>query len=119
LEFAPVSADRFLGRVSDGRSVFVATDDTDKPIGFKELENDGHIGCFHCHPKFVGNRVGIALYKRLEAAALEKGLTRIYVEAGEVAKRFFLRAGFTLTKRRDFEYNGVDIHNYLMEKNLH
>ncbi len=116
---APVPVDSFLARVSDTRSVFVAVDDDDNPIGFIELEGDGHIDCFCCHPNFAGIGVGNALYGHLEKAAVASGLPRLYTEASEAARRFFLRAGFKLIRRRDFEHNGVKIHNYLMEKRLH
>lgn len=115
---APVSADEFLARVSDGRSVFVAVDEADKPLGFIELEQDGHIDCFYCHPKSTRMGVGAELYAKLEAAALKHGQTRLNVEASEAAKAFFLNVGFTPIKRREFERNGVKIHNYLMEKAL-
>lgn len=116
---APVSADRFLARVSDTHSVFVAVDDDDNPIGFIELEGDGHIDCFYCHPNFAGTGVGNALYGQLEKAAMAAGLPRLYTEASEAARSFFLKAGFTLIRRRDFEHKGVEIHNYLMDKSLH
>ncbi len=115
---APVSANAFHARVSDTRSVFVAVDDNDKPLGFIELECDGHIDCFYCHPSFAGTGVGKALYVQLEAAALNADLTHLYTEASEAALRFFLKVGFTLIKRQVFTYNGVEIHNYLMEKSL-
>jgi putative acetyltransferase len=114
----PVSADRFLARVSDGRSVFVAVSKNDEPIAFIELEEDGHIDCFYCHPDAVGTGVGTALYKRLESAALALGLSHLYVEASEAARRFFNGKGFRLIERRDFKRNNVQIHNYLMEKNF-
>jgi putative acetyltransferase len=115
---APVPADTFHARVSDGRSVFVAVDDDEKPIAFVELERDGHIDCFYCHPGHAGSGVGKALYERLEREALEAGVSRLYVEASEAARRFFLRAGFVVVRRRDFERNNVQIHNYLMEKTI-
>ncbi|MEM8972276.1 MAG: GNAT family N-acetyltransferase [Pseudomonadota bacterium] len=115
---APVSADRFLARVSDGRTVFVAVDGADKPLGFIELERSGHIDCFYCHSSIVRTGVGQALYRQLEEVALAMGMARLYTEASEAARRFFLRAGFTLMKRQEFEHNGVEIHNYLMEKSL-
>jgi putative acetyltransferase len=114
----PVSVDKFLSRVSDGRSVFVAVTDEDEPIGFIELEKDGHIDRFYCSPNVTGTGVGKALYQRLETEALAAGLSRIHVEASEAARRFFLGRGFRLIARRDFELNNVRIHNYLMEKNL-
>ncbi len=114
----PVPADKFLARVSDGRSVFVAVNENDKPIAFIELEENGHIDCFYCHPDAVGTGVGTALFEQLESAALAAGLSRLYVEASEAARRFFLGKGFSLIKRRDFERNNVQIHNYLMKKNF-
>jgi putative acetyltransferase len=114
----PVPAEKFLARVSDGRSVFVAVSKNDEPIAFIELEENGHIDCFYCHPDAVGTGVGTALYKRLESAALTLGLSRLYVEASEAARRFFDGKGFSLIERKDFRRNNVQIHNYLMEKNF-
>jgi putative acetyltransferase len=114
----PVPAKKFLARVSDGRSIFVAVSENDKPIAFIELEENGHIDCFYCHPDAVGTGVVTALYERVESAALAVGLSRFYVEASEAARRFFSGKGFSLIERRDFERNNVQIHNYLMEKNF-
>lgn len=114
----PVSAAKFLARVSDGRSVFVAVSKDDKPIAFIELEESGHIDCFYCHPDAVGTGVGTALYEKLESAALAVGLSRLHVEACEAARRFFDGKGFNLIKRQNFKRNNVEIHNYLMEKNF-
>jgi putative acetyltransferase len=114
----PALADKFLARVSDGRSVFVAVTDNDNPIAFIELEEDGHIDCFYCHPDTVGTGVGTALYEQLERVAQAAGISRLYVEASEAACRFFRAKGFCLIERRNFERNHVQIHNYLMEKTI-
>jgi len=115
---APVPAEAFLARVSDGREVFVAVNDADSPLGFIELEADGHIDRFYCHPDVVGTGVGSALYDRLERAAQDRGLARLFVEASEVVRDFFVRRGFRLIRRQDFARNGVPIHNYVMDKSL-
>ncbi|ARC90547.1 GNAT family N-acetyltransferase [Rhodovulum sp. MB263] len=115
---APVPAEQFLARISDGRSVFVAVTANDDPVDFMELEADGHIDCFYCCPDHVGRGVGKALYQRLETAARAMGLSRLHVEASEAARRFFLGQGFALVTRREFERHNVMIHNYLMEKSL-
>ena len=114
----PVSEREFVERLSDGRSVFVAVDRTGRPLGFIELEPDGHIDCFYCCPSAVGTGVGTALYRRLEEFASEAGLTRLYVEASEAARQLFLSRGFAVIRRREFELNDVSIHNYLMEKRI-
>lgn len=115
---APVSAEAFTARVSDGRTVLVAVSNEGEPIGFIELENDGHIDCFYCAPAVVGHGVGSGLYIRLEEIARTRGLPQLYVEASEAARRFFLGKGFSTVKRQDFERHGVRLHNYLMKKPL-
>ncbi|MEM8797438.1 MAG: GNAT family N-acetyltransferase [Pseudomonadota bacterium] len=114
----PVSEEAFVARVSDGRSVYVAVDENYKPIGFIELENDGHIDCFYCDPSVVGTGVGSALYDHLEKAAFALELDRLDVAASEAAKPFFRGKGFHLVRRQNVERNGVPLHNYLMEKHL-
>ena len=112
----PVAGEKFNQRVSDGRDVWVAVDEDEKPIGFIELERNGHIDCFYCSPEHAGRGVGAALYRRLEAVAIERGIKLLFVEASEAAQRFFMKVGFTTKKRRDFHHNGTQIHNYLMTK---
>ena len=48
-------------RCSDGRSVWVAADDTDTAIAFIDLEDDGHIGMLFCQPQWAGRGVASAL----------------------------------------------------------
>jgi putative acetyltransferase len=113
-----VTSEQFDNRVSDGRTVLVAVDSDENPVGFIELEANGHIDFFYCKPKNSGVGVGLALYKELEALAVDQGITALTVEASEAAKRFFSRVGFKTEKRRDFSHRDVQIHNYLMAKRL-
>lgn len=115
---APVPAEKFDARVSDGRTVFVAVDHADRPLGFIELEDNGHIDCFYCSPDYAGTGVGDALYRTLEDAATARGLRGLHVEASEAARRFFLKHAFSDDGRRDFVHNGTAIHNYAMSKRL-
>jgi putative acetyltransferase len=62
--------------------------------------------------------VASALYDALEARARERGVGRLYAEASEAARRFFLKKGFIVTARRAFAIDGVPIHNYAVEKAL-
>ncbi len=104
--------------MSDGRRVLVAVDDQDMPLGFIELESDGHIDCFYCHPDHIGQRIGALLYAQAEAQARTAGIQMLRVEASESARRFFLRHGFREIERHDFLRHGVPIHHYRMEKRL-
>ncbi len=109
-------ASAFRSRLTDGRKVFVA--ELGKPVGFIDLEPDGHIDLLYVTPDVAGTGVAVALYKTLEQAARQTGLTRLYTEASEAARRFFLKQGFTELHRRDFDLSGIKIHNYAMEKRL-
>ncbi|MFC4351516.1 GNAT family N-acetyltransferase [Fodinicurvata halophila] len=103
---------------SDGRRRLVATAADDRPLAFADLEMDGHIAFFYCTPCAAGTGVAAALYDALEEIARHAGVTRLYVEASELARRFFLKRGFRVLTRHDLEVDGVEIHNYAAEKLL-
>ncbi|RVV96725.1 GNAT family N-acetyltransferase [Mesobaculum littorinae] len=115
---APMPTATKEDRLGDGRQVFVAVDARDTPRAFIELEADGHIDCFYCHPDVAGTGVGAALYAWLEAAARQAGIARLYVEASDPARRFFAKQGFSVLHRREFARRGVMLHNHAMEKRL-
>jgi len=118
--WAPVVPDpgRFLEQGADGRILLVAADNGDRPLAFGDLEQNGHIDHLYCRPDVAGTGVASALYDQLEAAAEDRGMGRLQVEASEPARRFFLRKGFILLQRREFTLDGVAIHNFAMEKLL-
>ena len=110
-------AERVLAHV-EGKRVWVAVDSTEAVQGFIELEPDGHIDCFYLDPENAGRGIGALLYAQLEAAAQATEISRLYVEASEPARRFFLRQGFVQDARRDFDLRGVKMHNFAMSKML-
>ncbi|OYY91680.1 MAG: GNAT family N-acetyltransferase [Sphingomonas sp. 28-66-16] len=118
--WSPAAPDpaRYLARAADGRRLLVAVDDDDTPLAYGDLERDGHIDHFYCHPDHAGTGLTIALYDALERIARDEAIAMLYVEASEPARRFFLRRGFVEEARRDFDIAGVPIHNYRMTKNL-
>ena len=110
--------EQYHARVTDGRAVTVAVSNNDIPAAFIEFETDGHIDCFYCHPDVAGLGVGRALFRHAQSQAIAAGFTRLYVEASEAARRFFLREGFKVTALREFQLRSVAIHNHSMEKQL-
>lgn len=102
----------------DGRLTLVAVDSKDQPQAFADLESDGHIQFFYCAPEAAGTGTASQLYQALEAEASKRALPRLYTEASETAKNFFLRRGFTLVHRHVFDIGDISIHNYAMEKAL-
>jgi putative acetyltransferase len=105
-------------KCSDGRLVLVAVDERDEPLAYIDLEMDGHIDMLFCLPEAAGKGLASALYDELERRAMALNIARLYVEASEGSRPFFAHKGFMLLNRRDFEVDGVAVHNYNMEKLL-
>ena len=103
-------------RCGDGRFVVVAQNEAGGLLGFADLEADGHLDMLYVAPEAEGLHVGSQLYAALETHARRRGLHRIFVEASELARPLFERRDFTLLGRNDLVLDGVDIHNYRMEK---
>jgi putative acetyltransferase len=112
------TAERLHARLGDGRLALVAVDAGGRVVAFGDLEADGHIDFLYAAPQAAGTGIVSGLYDALEDAARAGGMTRLYSEASEAARRFFLKKGFTVLHRRDFDVRGVAIHNYAVEKRL-
>jgi putative acetyltransferase len=110
--------DRLGERLGDGRQVWVAEGVTEEPIGFIDLEMDGHIDFLYAAPEAAGQGVAARLYAEVERAANAAKISRLNTEASEVARGFFERMGFVMLHRRELELVGVPIHNWKMEKQL-
>jgi putative acetyltransferase len=115
---SPPDATNYLSRSRDGRLILVAVNDDGEPVGYGDLEPDGHVDHLYCRPDVVGTGVGSALCAALEAAATERGIARLYLEASEAARRLLERRGFIVERRNDFTRNGVAIHNYRMTRTV-
>lgn len=111
-------ADRFRAKMADGRRCWVALDGAGRVTAFVDLEASGHIDLLFADPDVAGRGVAADLLDVVEQTARDEGMTRLYVEASEAARRFLLKRGYAVERRRDFEIRGVAIHNYAMELRL-
>jgi len=109
---------RFLERHEGGSIILVAADETDRPVAYSLLEPDGHLDMLYGHPDHTRQGLAERLLAAAEAHAIKLGVARLYTEASELARPAFERAGYVVQHRRDFEVDGVPIHNYAMEKHL-
>ena len=110
------SADRLTTLMADGRRRRVA-ELGGEIAGFADIEADGHVHFLYADPQ-TGRGVGSALLRDAEAIARTTGATRLHAEASEVARPVFEKAGYRVVERRDFEVDGVAIHNWAVEKAL-
>ena len=112
------SPQRFEDRAQAGDLIWVAVDGSDQPLAYGILEVDGHLDHLYCRSDHIGTGLAAALYDHVEREARALGLTHLFTEASEAARRLFLRKDFVVAHRRDFELKGVAIHNYRMGKGL-
>lgn len=88
------------------------------PVGFGELEWDGHIDRFYVSADHQGKGIGGQLMARLEQEARLSGLARLTVEVSITARPFFISRGFRDLGRQTVTCRGVSLDNYRMEKGL-
>ena len=89
-----------------------------KPVGFSDLEPDGHLDMMFVHPDHQGIGVASLLAAKVEAEARALGLQRIFVEASITARPFFERRGYTLLGPITVEDRGQSFLIFGMEKLL-
>jgi putative acetyltransferase len=89
-----------------------------EPVGFAELERDGHLAMLYARDDSVGFGVGSRLCAAVEGEARRWGLRRIYTEASITARPFFERRGFGVVREQTVVVRGVGMTNFVMEKNV-
>jgi putative acetyltransferase len=105
-------AARFIGRFA------VVAEEAGLPVGFAELEADGHIDRVYVSADHQGQGVGPALLTAVVAEAQRLGLARLFTEASITARQFFERQGFTVLTPQMVTLRGVEFVNYRMERVL-
>lgn len=115
---APEPIAKVRGHFEDGRQAWIAAGPAGSLCGAVDLEADGHIDYLYVSPSAAGRGIGRALVEHAVAQARSQNVSRLYTEASELARPVFVRCGFAVTHRRDFDLRGVSIHNYAMERDL-
>lgn len=112
------SPQRIIARNQLGLWTLIAENDEGEILAYGELEADGHIDQVYARPDSGGKGIVSKLYDELEKLARKNGLNKLHTEASEGARRFFLKKNFVEICRKDFQIEGVSIHNFAMEKEL-
>jgi putative acetyltransferase len=108
-----IDTTRWFGRFS-GRFVPVAEEDG-RPVGFAELEPDGHVDRVYVSADHQGRGIGRLLLSAVVAEARRVGLVRLFTEASITARPFFEARGFTVLAPQVVNLRGVEFVNYRME----
>jgi putative acetyltransferase len=107
---------RWFGRFS-GRYVPVG-EEAGCPVGFAELESNGHIDRVYVSADHQRRGIGQQLLAALMAEARRVGLARLYTEASITARPFFEAQGFAVLAPQVVVCRGVEFVNYRMERVL-
>jgi putative acetyltransferase len=100
-----------------GRFVPVA-EEAGRPVGFAELEPDGHIGRVYVSADHQGRGIGRLLLNAIVSEARRVGLARLFTEASITARPFFEAVGFAALAPQVVKCRGVEFVNYRMERVL-
>ncbi|GAB5347658.1 GNAT family N-acetyltransferase [Alteriqipengyuania sp. 357] len=115
-------AARFVERARAGHIILLAVDENDAACAYALLESTaeagGHLDHLYCDPAHTRRGLAERLLTEAETQARAMGARRLYSEASELARPALERASYLVTHRRDFEVDGVPIHNFAMEKSL-
>lgn len=113
--WAPKDYDTALWKQRIGKiNPFIAT--LDKHIaGYADLQLDGYIDHFFCHPQFRGRGVAKALMAAILSKAQQLSYPRLYSQVSITAKPFFEYSGFQAVREQQVEVRGATLSNYLME----
>jgi putative acetyltransferase len=105
-------AGRFAGRF------VVVAEEAGRPVGFADLEPDGHLDRLYVSADHQRRGVARALLSAVLGEARRLGLARLFTEASITARPFFEAHGFTVLAPQVVSRRGVEFVNYRMERVL-
>ncbi|HUH83731.1 MAG TPA: GNAT family N-acetyltransferase [Stellaceae bacterium] len=111
-----IDRERWARRCAEHRTWVAEMDE--RPVGFIELEADGHIDMLYVDADHQREGIARALLETVEAAAREAGLARLFAEASLTAGGFFERQGFYVIATQTVHRADQDLANLRMEKAL-
>jgi putative acetyltransferase len=100
-----------------GRYVPVA-EEAGRPVGFAELEADGHIDRVYVSADHQRRGIGRQLLDAVVAEARRLGLTRLFTEASITARPFFEAHGFVVLTPQVVTCRGEEFVNFRMERKI-
>ena len=111
-----IDTGRWFGRFA-GRFVSVA-EEAGRPVGFAELEPDGHIDRVYVAADHQRRGVGRQLMAAIVGEARRVGIARLFTEASITARPFFEAQGFAVQAPQVVTCRGAEFVNYRMERVL-
>lgn len=101
----------------EGRFTLIA-EEAGRPIGFLELESNGHIDRTYVSADHQRHGIGRQLMEAVLEEAQRMGLARLFTEASITARPFFEAFGFTVVSPQVVTCRGVEFINFRMERRI-
>ena len=111
-----IDSERWLKKLEQNIAFVAEMDST--IVGFADISHEGYLDRMYVHKDYQARCVSLHLFKAIEKAARELGLTKITTDCSITAKVPAERMGFKVVKEQIVEKNGVQFTNYHMEKKL-
>jgi putative acetyltransferase len=102
-------AERFNGRF------VVVAEEANKPVGFAELEPDGHLDRVYVSADHQNQGIGRQLLAAIVSESKNLGLKRLFVEASTTARPFFEALGFVVITPQVVVCRDTELVNFRME----
>jgi putative acetyltransferase len=115
---AGLDPDVWRTRFARTRPWVAVAEDDDAPVGFLELDADGHIDCCYAHHRWQRRGVGTLLLGHALALAARARFPRLTADVSITARPFFARHGFAVVRAQDVRRNGETLRNFVMERVL-
>jgi putative acetyltransferase len=96
---------------------FVACQE-DEIVGFISMKSDGYIDLLFLAPDRTGKGIAKQMYDCLLVVASERSIENLSTEASHLARVFFKRQGWSVTKAQTVRHIGVSMENFRMEIKL-
>ncbi|HFC9898254.1 TPA: GNAT family N-acetyltransferase [Legionella pneumophila] len=92
--------------------------ESNRIIGFADLEENGCLNRGYVHKDYQGQGIGKSLLLARENRARELGIKQLFSEVSITAKPFFEKCGYVTIKEQTKVLNGISFINYYMVKDL-
>lgn len=116
--WAPEDIDQGKWLKSLAQNITFVAEVEDKIVGFADITHKGYLDRLYVHPDYQGRFIAFRLFKHIEQAARELELTKITTDCSITAKVPAERMGFKVIKEQTVVRKGIELINYVMEKEL-
>ncbi|MFO8671907.1 GNAT family N-acetyltransferase [Legionella pneumophila serogroup 1] len=104
--------------LSKNHSFVAIHSESNRIIGFADLEENGCLNRGYVHKDYQGQGIGKSLLLARENRARELGIKQLFSEVSITAKPFFEKCGYVTIKEQTKVLNDISFINYYMVKDL-